>query len=218
MNRTLVQNIVLSGGSTMFDHFGQRLKRDLKKLVDQRIEASEVSSKSLIRVCLHPSLLSNALTRLLQSTGVEVNVISHKRQRYAVWYGGALLASLVRSLCVSCGCLANREYSPTSTLTATPRHSMKRLVPVSAGDMQSLVRPQASVRTRNIPTRLSCLWGTKDVELEEMDTATLNQLPGVLVDVFSSREYGGVSMRPEVLCRPRFLVSSAPLCLQPRCP
>jgi actin-related protein 3 len=35
----------------MFEHFGQRLKRDLKKLVDQRIEASEISSKSLIRVC-----------------------------------------------------------------------------------------------------------------------------------------------------------------------
>lgn len=77
VRRGLYKNIVLSGGSTMFDHFGQRLKRDLKKLVDQRIEASEVSSKSLIR-----------------STGVEVNVISHKRQRYAVWYGGALLASL----------------------------------------------------------------------------------------------------------------------------
>ena len=34
----------------MFDHFGQRLKRDLKKIVDQRIEASEVSSKSSMRV------------------------------------------------------------------------------------------------------------------------------------------------------------------------
>ncbi|KAG8760470.1 Arp2/3 complex subunit, actin nucleation center [Serendipita sp. 396] len=77
VRRGLYKNIVLSGGSTMFDYFGQRLKRDLKKLVDQRIVASEVSSKSLIK-----------------STGVEVNVISHKRQRYAVWYGGALLASL----------------------------------------------------------------------------------------------------------------------------
>jgi len=41
----------------MFEHFGQRLKRDLKKLVDQRIEASEISSKSLIRVC---KLLTNS--------------------------------------------------------------------------------------------------------------------------------------------------------------
>ncbi|KAG2123020.1 hypothetical protein BD769DRAFT_1308953, partial [Suillus cothurnatus] len=30
----LYKNIVLSGGSTMFQHFGQRLKRDLKQLVD----------------------------------------------------------------------------------------------------------------------------------------------------------------------------------------
>jgi len=77
VRRGLYKNIVLSGGSTMFDHFGQRLKRDLKKLVDRRIIESETASKSLIR-----------------SSGVEVNVISHKRQRYAVWYGGALLASL----------------------------------------------------------------------------------------------------------------------------
>jgi hypothetical protein len=34
----------------MFDHFGQRLKRDLKKLVDRRIIESETASKSLIRV------------------------------------------------------------------------------------------------------------------------------------------------------------------------
>lgn len=32
-----------------------------------------------------------------QSSGVEVNVISHKRQRYAVWYGGSLMASTVSS-------------------------------------------------------------------------------------------------------------------------
>lgn len=30
-----------------------------------------------------------------QSSGVDVNVISHKRQRYAVWYGGSLMASTV---------------------------------------------------------------------------------------------------------------------------
>ncbi|KZS94247.1 Actin/actin-like protein [Sistotremastrum niveocremeum HHB9708] len=77
VRRGLYKNIVLSGGSTMFDHFGQRLKRDLKQLVDRRIEASEASSGSIIR-----------------STGVDVNVISHKRQRYAVWFGGSLLASL----------------------------------------------------------------------------------------------------------------------------
>ena len=34
----------------MFDHFGQRLKRDLKQIVDRRVAASEVASGSLIRV------------------------------------------------------------------------------------------------------------------------------------------------------------------------
>lgn len=62
----------------MFTHFGQRLKRDLKQLVDRRIQASETASGGIAR-----------------STGVEVDVISHKRQRYAVWFGGSLLASLV---------------------------------------------------------------------------------------------------------------------------
>lgn len=60
----------------MFEFFGRRLQRDLKQLVDTRITNSEVLSGNLMR-----------------STGVDVNVISHKRQRYAVWYGGSLMAS-----------------------------------------------------------------------------------------------------------------------------
>ncbi|KZT73167.1 actin-related protein Arp3 [Daedalea quercina L-15889] len=77
VRRGLYKNIVLSGGSTMFQHFGQRLKRDLKQIVDRRLDASVLASGS------H-----------LKSSGVEVDVISHKRQRYAVWFGGSLLASL----------------------------------------------------------------------------------------------------------------------------
>ncbi|KAH6909029.1 actin binding protein [Coprinopsis sp. MPI-PUGE-AT-0042] len=77
VRRGLYKNIVLSGGSTMFQHFGQRLKRDLKQLVDRRLDQSAVLSGSAIR-----------------SSGVDVDVISHKRQRYAVWFGGSLLASL----------------------------------------------------------------------------------------------------------------------------
>ncbi|KZV96638.1 Actin/actin-like protein [Exidia glandulosa HHB12029] len=77
VRRGLYNNIVLSGGSTMFDHFGQRLKRDIKQIVDRRIQASETASGSAMR-----------------SSGLDVNVISHKRQRYAVWFGGSLLASL----------------------------------------------------------------------------------------------------------------------------
>jgi actin-related protein 3 len=50
-----VQNIVLSGGSTMFQHFGQRLKRDLKQLVDRRLDGSVLASGSLQKVSLNVS-------------------------------------------------------------------------------------------------------------------------------------------------------------------
>lgn len=36
-----VQNVVLSGGSTMFKDFNRRLQRDLKKIVDARVLASD---------------------------------------------------------------------------------------------------------------------------------------------------------------------------------
>lgn len=35
-----VQNIVLSGGSTMFKDFGRRLQRDIKRRADSRMEAN----------------------------------------------------------------------------------------------------------------------------------------------------------------------------------
>lgn len=105
VRRGLYKNIVLSGGSTMFKDFGRRLQRDVKHIVDGRIANSETASGSLMRVSWMPTrftllLLYSPLTfdrvifSHLQSSGVEVNVISHKRQRYAVWYGGSLMASL----------------------------------------------------------------------------------------------------------------------------
>jgi actin-related protein 3 len=75
--RGLYKNIVLSGGSTMFRDFGRRLQRDIKKLVDSRLEA-------------------NAMKNGLKQTEVpkvDVNVVSHHMQRYAVWFGGSMLAS-----------------------------------------------------------------------------------------------------------------------------
>lgn len=50
VRRGLYSNIVLSGGSTMFDHFGRRLQRDLKGIVDQRIASSEMASGSHLKV------------------------------------------------------------------------------------------------------------------------------------------------------------------------
>ncbi|OUM62497.1 hypothetical protein PIROE2DRAFT_51680 [Piromyces sp. E2] len=80
--RGLYKNIVLSGGSTMFEDFAKRLKRDIKTVVDARIQRSIELSKKI---------LQNGAD--IQSNAIEVNVISHKKQRYAVWYGGNILST-----------------------------------------------------------------------------------------------------------------------------
>lgn len=74
--RALYKNIVLSGGSTMFKDFHRRLQRDLKKIVDVRVRASNAR-----------------LGGDAKAQPVEVNVVSHPIQRYAVWFGGSVLAS-----------------------------------------------------------------------------------------------------------------------------
>jgi len=74
--RGLYKNIVLSGGSTMFKDFGRRLQRDIKRAVDYRIKKSEELSGGRIK-----------------AVPLQVNVISHHMQRYAVWFGGSMLAS-----------------------------------------------------------------------------------------------------------------------------
>jgi len=76
VRRGLYKNIVLSGGSTMFKDFGKRLARDIKRSVDYRIKRSEELSGGKIK-----------------AVPLEVNVISHSMQRYAVWFGGSMLAS-----------------------------------------------------------------------------------------------------------------------------
>jgi actin-related protein 3 len=76
VRRGLYENIVLSGGSTMFKDFGRRLQRDIKKLSDQRLALSEGLSSGRIK-----------------PKPIDVRVLSHKMQRYAVWFGGSMLAS-----------------------------------------------------------------------------------------------------------------------------
>ncbi|XP_062955004.1 actin-related protein 3B isoform X5 [Cynocephalus volans] len=71
-----IKNVVLSGGSTMFRDFGRRLQRDLKRVVDARLKLSEELSRGRIK-----------------PKPVEVQVITHHMQRYAVWFGGSMLAS-----------------------------------------------------------------------------------------------------------------------------
>lgn len=76
VRRGLYKNIVLSGGSTMFKDFNRRLERDLKRVVDHRMKTTiELSGGRL------------------KPTPIEVKVITHAMQRYAVWFGGSVLAS-----------------------------------------------------------------------------------------------------------------------------
>eukprot|EP00429_Kryptoperidinium_foliaceum_P126557 CAMPEP_0176328420 /NCGR_PEP_ID=MMETSP0121_2-20121125/74953_1 /TAXON_ID=160619 /ORGANISM="Kryptoperidinium foliaceum, Strain CCMP 1326" /LENGTH=106 /DNA_ID=CAMNT_0017671089 /DNA_START=227 /DNA_END=543 /DNA_ORIENTATION=- len=63
----------------MFKDFGKRLQRDIKKTVDQRMTANIARLGNLVRDTPPPA--------------VDVNVISHPMQRYAVWFGGSMLAS-----------------------------------------------------------------------------------------------------------------------------
>ncbi|XP_049850256.1 actin-related protein 3-like [Schistocerca gregaria] len=76
VRRGLYKNIVLSGGTTMFKDFGRRIDRDLKRIVDARTKKSEELTGGKFK-----------------SQPVEVKVITHAMQRYAVWFGGSMLAS-----------------------------------------------------------------------------------------------------------------------------
>jgi len=75
--RDLYKNIVLSGGSTMFKDFNKRLQRDLSRIVEDRLAYTQ------------------GIDHVVNKTGqLDVNVISHSHQRYAVWNGGSLFASM----------------------------------------------------------------------------------------------------------------------------
>nr|CAD7397509.1 unnamed protein product [Timema poppensis] len=74
--RPLYKHNVLSGGSTMFRDFGRRLQRDIKRTVNIRLQTSETLSGGRIK-----------------PKPIDVHVISHHMQRYAVWFGGSMLAS-----------------------------------------------------------------------------------------------------------------------------
>merc|ERR1711998_275166 len=80
VRRGLYKNIVLSGGSTMFKDFDRRLKKDISKHVDKRMQANYERLQGL---GLNPS----------SQRSIDVNVVSHHMQRFAVWFGGSMLAS-----------------------------------------------------------------------------------------------------------------------------
>ncbi len=75
--RDLYKNIVLSGGSTMFKDFSKRLQKDIRSIVDERLAYTQGIEQVVNK-----------------SDQLNVNVLSHKFQRYAVWNGGSLFASM----------------------------------------------------------------------------------------------------------------------------
>jgi len=73
--RPLYNYITLSGGSTMYKHFTKRLERDVKRRVKDRYDYT--ASK-------YPDL---------NIKKIDVHVVTHPFQRFAVWFGGSMLAS-----------------------------------------------------------------------------------------------------------------------------
>ena len=119
----------------MYKDFGRRLQRDIKRMVDDRIKAYEITSQARL-----------AEEAQIKAKQMEVNVISHKKQRYAVWFGGSLLADTV-GWDDFLNFVGKLEYvltmflaRLTSTATATPKRNMKRRVLVLRGTTRCLGR------------------------------------------------------------------------------
>ena len=130
VRRGLYKNIVLSGGSTLYKDFGRRLQRDIKQLVDERIRQSELRSGGA------------------KSGGLEVQVITHKRQRHGPWFGGSLLGQTpeFRSYCHTKAevCLLLCCFPPDATLFGfllTRWYSTKNTVLELSGDLPCWVVP-----------------------------------------------------------------------------
>ncbi|KAF3776486.1 Actin-related protein 3 [Nymphaea thermarum] len=123
--RALYKNIVLSGGSTMFKDFHRRLQRDVKKIVDARVTASNAR-----------------LGTEVKSQPLEVNVVSHPIQRFAVWFGGSVLASTPEFYNNSSSAIFRQFKHPLpgayalAVMLAIPKPSMRNMVQVSAVQIQ----------------------------------------------------------------------------------
>jgi len=100
--RGLYKNIVLSGGSTMYKDFSKRLNRDIKRMVDARVLQSQITSQ-----------MNMSSDQQIKAKSIDVNVISHKKQRYAVWFGGSLLADTPEFLSYCHTKAQYDEYGPS---------------------------------------------------------------------------------------------------------
>lgn len=98
----------------MFKDFSKRLQRDIKRFVDYRIKRSEELSGGKIK-----------------SVPLAVNVISHHMQRYAVWFGGSMLASTVCQF-LHLYFVNSFHLSPSFIMCATQSNNMTNMVPAFA--------------------------------------------------------------------------------------
>ena len=125
----------------MFDHFGQRLKRDLKQLVDRRIEASENLSGSTLRVT-RILLGSREFLSFLTFSPLGLTSMSFHTRDKDMPYGleGPYLRLWWVSLITNPqnAMLVNNTSSPNSIPIATRKLIMKKLARAFAEDTQSL--------------------------------------------------------------------------------
>lgn len=94
----------------MFKDFSKRLQRDIKSLVDTRLQYTAT------------------LQAVNRSSPIVVNVVSHAAQRYAVWAGGSLFASMVRLLLYRCF-LFLYVYIGTVSLILPHQGTVRRMRP-----------------------------------------------------------------------------------------
>lgn len=77
--KPLYANIVLSGGSTLYNDFHKRLDRDIRKIVKKRYDENWEAVK--------------AQGGTVKPEPPKVKVLQHELQRYAVWFGGSMFAN-----------------------------------------------------------------------------------------------------------------------------
>lgn len=157
VRRGLYKNIVLSGGSTLYKDFGRRLQRDIKQLVDARIRASEVRSGGA------------------RSGGLDVSVITHKRQRHGPWFGGSLLGQTpefrsychtkaeVRIIVLLLQIIADQSRSTKNMVPALCEGSLCWVVPVALKGRheRSRITPRWTLRVHTILPREKAFWGRR---------------------------------------------------------
>jgi actin-related protein 3 len=105
--KKLYGNIVLSGGSTTFKGLASRLQNDVQNLVNERLEENARRQSEISKTTVTAATLP-------------VNIIEHKRQQYAVWYGGAMLASTGPAFYSKCHSKASYdEHGPSIARAST---------------------------------------------------------------------------------------------------